>query len=440
MEGKPLHLLAQPHPLLNLLPNHLTIHVPASRPPRRLHSRKPKRLAAALSRRPPGCHAGAPSGRSWEWAPKAAAALVLQLSVFSVVFFFPSRARAHGLPPPAADTAATAAAVEEVAEEGDEEWEAALQKWKGKTYALSVPLRVVALRGSYPATWVKDFVEAQGKRIKFSAEFRPSLEGLFSEMSQILDKGQDSVRSLYQIHLCRNQNGDANPDGSVWGAPYRWGTLVIAYKKDKFKRHNLKPIQDWEDLWRPELAGKISMVDSPREVIGAVLKHLGSSYNTTDMDAEVSGGKEAVLKSFTQLQKQVQLFDSMNYLKSFSVGDAWVAVGWSSDVILAAKRMSNVAVVVPKSGSSLWADLWVIPCATKFQTAKIGGRIRGPSPLIHQWFDFCLQSARSLPFRQEVIPGASPLFLENPVPDVPSRPKQEEAEAGHKPCQGSSSA
>jgi hypothetical protein len=50
----------------------------------------------------------------------------------------------------------------------------------------------------------------------------------------------------------------------------------------------------------------------------------------------------------------------MNYLKSFSLGDVWVAVGWSSDVMIpAAKRMSNVAVVVPKSGSSLWADLWV---------------------------------------------------------------------------------
>jgi hypothetical protein len=49
----------------------------------------------------------------------------------------------------------------------------------------------------------------------------------------------------------------------------------------------------------------------------------------------------------------------MNYLKAFSVGDVWVAVGWSSDVIPAAKRMSNVVVIVPKSGSSLWADLWV---------------------------------------------------------------------------------
>lgn len=60
-----------------------------------------------------------------------------------------------------------------------------------------------------------------------------------------------------------------------------------------------------------------------------------------------------------------------------------------------------------------------IPSATKFQTDRIGGRTRGPSPLINQWFDFCLQSARSLPFRQDVIPGASPLFLEKPVPEVP---------------------
>lgn len=38
-----------------------------------------------------------------------------------------------------------------------------------------------------------------------------------------------------------------------------------------------------------------------------------------------------------------------------------MAVGWSSDVLPFAKRMSNVAIVVPKSGASLWADLWVLP-------------------------------------------------------------------------------
>jgi hypothetical protein len=155
MEGKPLHLLAQPHPFLGLLPNQITLRVPASSPPPRFRGRRTKRLAAALSQCAPGSHADASGSRGWEWASNAAAALVLQLAVCSVLFLFPSRVRAHGLPPPDTAAAASAAAIEEVAEEGDEEWEAALQEWKGKTYSLSVPLRVVALRGTYPAAWVK---------------------------------------------------------------------------------------------------------------------------------------------------------------------------------------------------------------------------------------------------------------------------------------------
>ncbi|CAN6269162.1 unnamed protein product [Urochloa humidicola] len=411
MEVQPLHLLlAQPHPP-RLFPNHPTDYLPASRLRLRARRRRPKRLAAVPSRPPPGTGVNQADTPGWEWAPDAAAALVLQLAVCSLLFLFPSRARAHAPPPPAA----AAAAVEiEATQEEDQEWEAALQKWKTKTYSLSVPLRVVALRGSFPPSWIKDFVAAQGKRIKFSPELRANLEGIFSEMSKCVDKKQVEPKSVMAA--------DIVTIGDSWlGYAIREGLLEPVKNAEEYDwfRSLSDKWKDWEDLWRPELAGKISMVDSPREVIGAALKHLGSSYNTVDMETDVSGGREAVLKSFTQLQKQVQLFDSMNYLKSFSVGDVWVAVGWSSDVIPAAKRMSNVAVVVPKSGSSLWADLWVVPCASRFQTDRIGGRTRGPSPLVHQWFDFCLQSARSLPFHQDVIPGASPLYLENPVPEVP---------------------
>lgn len=199
--------------------------------------------------------------------------------------------------------------------------------------------------------------------------------------------------------------------GTIWAAPCRWGSVVVAYKKNKFQKHNLAPIEDWADIWRPELAGKISMVDAPREVIGAVLKSMGASYNTSNVDSEVAGGRNAVRAKLAQLQKQVRLFDSMHYLKAFGVGDVWVAIGWSSDILPAAKRMNNVAVIVPKSGASLWADLWAIPATSRFATNKIGGRIRGPSPLVHQWVEFCLQAARAMPFKQEVIPGASPSSL-----------------------------
>ncbi|XP_021889908.1 uncharacterized protein LOC110808652 [Carica papaya] len=110
------------------------------------------------------------------------------------------------------------------------------------------------------------------------------------------------------------------------------------------------------------------MVNSPREVVGAVLKFMGASYNTQDMDLQVAGGRDAVQKNLTLLRKQVRLFDSQHYLKALIVGDVWVAVGWSSDVLPVAKRMSNVAVVVPKSGASLWADLWVCPISCHFSS------------------------------------------------------------------------
>lgn len=40
-------------------------------------------------------------------------------------------------------------------EDDDEELKAAFQAWKSKTYALTVPLTIVALRGSLPPSWIK---------------------------------------------------------------------------------------------------------------------------------------------------------------------------------------------------------------------------------------------------------------------------------------------
>nr|KYP34511.1 Putrescine-binding periplasmic protein [Cajanus cajan] len=282
----------------------------------------------------------------------------------------------------------------------DKELEEAFNTWKSKTFALTVPLKVVALRSSIPPSWIKDFINSQGRRMKFNVKYYASLENIFSDLSIPFTKGrigpasalaadivgigdswlkfaikkafiepirdvedQEWFKSLddkWKVYLRRNCEGEIDPKGDIWAAPYRWGCMVIAYKTNKFQKHKLAPIEDWADLWRPDLAGRISMVDSPREVVGAVLKYMGASYNTNDINAEVNGGRDAVKHNLALLAKQVRLFDSSNYLKAFGVGDVWVAVGWSSDIIPAAKRLSNVAVVVPKSGASLWADLWVL--------------------------------------------------------------------------------
>ncbi|KAL3818381.1 hypothetical protein ACJIZ3_004286 [Penstemon smallii] len=337
----------------------------------------------------------------------------------------------------------------------DEELKARFDRWKSKTYALTVPLRIVALNGSLPSVWIKEFLKSQGKRVQFRPEFRQSLGKIFYELSDPFSKGKIKSKSAaladlvtlgdswlnfaisngliepmkgaedqdwfhdlsdkWKVYMRRSSDGNLDSQGRIWAVPYRWGSMVIAYNKREFQKRKLPPVEDWSDLWRPELAGKISMVDSPREIVGSVLKYMGASYNTTNIDSQVVGGKQAVLQQLELLVQQVRLFDSQHYLKALGTKDVWVAVGWSSDVLPAAKLMSNVAVIVPRSGASLWADFWAIPTTSRLVSNQIGGRVRGPSPLVHQWVDFCLQPERALPFTEEVIAGASPISLKVPV-------------------------
>jgi hypothetical protein len=51
------------------------------------------------------------------------------------------------------------------------------------------------------------------------------------------------------------------------------------------------------------------MVNSPRDVVGAVLKYMGASYNVNDINLEVNGGRDAVKHNLALLAKQVLLQD-----------------------------------------------------------------------------------------------------------------------------------
>ncbi|XP_024038883.1 uncharacterized protein LOC112097728 isoform X2 [Citrus clementina] len=260
-------------------------------------------------------------------------------------------------------------------------------------------------------------MRSQGKRLKFQMNLCASIDGIFNNLSVPFNKVKAKSASYMAADLV--SVGDswlsfaikkrliepiAGAEDQDWFKclSHRWGTTVIAYKKSKFRKHNLAPIEDWKDLWQPELAGRISMVNSPREVIGSVLKYRGASYNSNNIDSQVAGGKIAVQQNLALLANQVRLFDCTHYLKAFAIGDVWVAVGWISDVLPAVKHMSNA-----------------IPAASRLETQQIGGRVRGPSPLIHQWIEFCLQTARALPCKQEVIPGASPSALESTLVKLP---------------------
>lgn len=212
-------------------------------------------------------------------------------------------------------------------------------------------------------------------------------KAIASQLIQPLDlsqlKGWQQLPTRWQELVQRDEKGQLNKSGQIWGAPYRWGTTVIVYNRDKFKKFGWKP-QDWSDLWRPELRGRISLLDQPREVIGLVLKKLGESYNTTNL-SQIPDLKKELLA----LHQQVKLYSSNRYLEPLLLGDTDVAVGWSTDVLPLRTGYSQIKAIVPQSGTALWADLWVQPASTNF------GEMAERQALIKQWIDFCWQTKPS---------------------------------------------
>jgi putative spermidine/putrescine transport system substrate-binding protein len=183
------------------------------------------------------------------------------------------------------------------------------------------------------------------------------------QISQQIPQWQQ-LAEVFKTSVTRNQR--------VWGIPFRWGTTAIAYRSDKVT----SPIAKWQDLWRQELQGKITLPDNQREVIGIVLKKLGHSYQTTDLNSISELRSE--LKS---LHRQVKIYTNQHYLQTLVTGDSWVAVGWTIDLIKVQQLYPDLQIIIPQEGSALWTDIWTVTQETKNLTSAVA------------WQNFFLQPA-----------------------------------------------
>ncbi len=203
----------------------------------------------------------------------------------------------------------------------------------------------------------------------------------------------ESLEDGFKQLVKRNDQGFLDPKGQVWAVPYRWGATVIAYRKDLLAARNIAPPQDWADLWRSEFRGRLSLPDQPREVIGLVLKRLGLSYNAQDLN------HPDLQTQLKQLHQQVSFYSNDNYLQPLILGDSWLAVGSSVDLLRQARNIENIQLVFPPSGTALWADLWVRP----------RGAVASKAGLTNQWIDFCLSDPVALQLSL-ITQAASPML------------------------------
>jgi len=205
--------------------------------------------------------------------------------------------------------------------------------------------------------------------------------------------GWEQLPQAWRDIVRRDEKGRLAPQGKLWGAPYRWGTTAIAYRADKLENAGIAPPRDWEDLWRPELRDRISLLNQPREAIGLTLKKLGASYNTPDLDRVPELERE-----LAALHANVKFYSDAAYLQPLILGHTWVAVGWSADFLSLRARYPDIKTVLPASGTALWSDLWVRPAAAEF------------SDLSDRWLAYCWDADTA---RQISLLGdaASPILL-----------------------------
>lgn len=194
-------------------------------------------------------------------------------------------------------------------------------------------------------------------------------------------------------------------ESQLLGIPWRWGMTAIAYNSHKIAF----PIQDWADLWRPELTRKLTLPDHPREVIGLTLKKLGRSYNDPLQESETILGSE--LKA---LHEQVLAYTSESYIQMLQIEDSWIAVGWTEDLFHLQQNFPHFKVVIPRSGTAIWWDLWVAPRPPE----GYGDLWQQWQELIPAWFNFVLD-----PSIASRVVNLSQLASIYPTPDLSPRLK-----------------
>jgi spermidine/putrescine-binding protein len=147
-----------------------------------------------------------------------------------------------------------------------------------------------------------------------------------------------------------------------------WGTTGIGYNVDKVKAANPNaPLDSWSLVMDPAVAKSfqkcgIAVLDSATEMYSMVLAYLGKDPNSQKPE-DLDAATEALLK-FRPFLKYI---DTQRMIEDLASGEICVAVGYNGDMLQARTRADetktgqNIAYYIPKEGSIIWFDSYLIP-------------------------------------------------------------------------------
>ena len=142
-----------------------------------------------------------------------------------------------------------------------------------------------------------------------------------------------------------------------YNVPYAVTYAGFVYRKDKVGN---APVDTWKLFENEAVKGRIAILNDMRETIGAALKALGKSLNSTSQ-ADIDAAVDLVIK----WKKNVVKFDNEQYKTAVASGEWFAGHGYSSDSIQVMIDDKNVGFTLPKEGFSIACDEMVIASTSK---------------------------------------------------------------------------
>ena len=152
--------------------------------------------------------------------------------------------------------------------------------------------------------------------------------------------------------------------GNVYSVPYATTVTLIGYNVEKLRALNL-PTDSWALIFEPKylekIKGRVTVLNSQRELMAAAMRYLGHSVQETD-PARWEEAKALILRA----KPYWATFSNSTYIKDLAIGNIWVAHGYSNDMFRAredaraAGRPFSIGFTTPKEGAVLAVDSWVL--------------------------------------------------------------------------------
>lgn len=148
--------------------------------------------------------------------------------------------------------------------------------------------------------------------------------------------------------------------GGVYSAAYQWGTTGLGVNMDVVGE-DFEP--SWALVFDPELVatypGGISLLNDPRETMGAALKYLGYSLNSTSLD-ELQEATEVI----REVKDYIAAFDSDLFAENLVNGEVAVSHGYSGGYLATIEEVDGwdtYTYVIPEEGGTVWIDNMAVP-------------------------------------------------------------------------------